>query len=342
MPRKQPNTDPAVMPLGDHLDELRTRLLYALYGLIPILILALVFGKDILAFMLSPLFQALEAQGLGSPQATGPLETFGAYLKVSFIATFVVGGPWLLYQLWLFVAPGLLQRERRFIYFLLPLSAILTTLSVVMLFTLVMPMMLAFFLSFGIDINLRTPTTAALPPNITLPSIPVLAADPPPESITPGMHWINSTLHEIRYVIDVSEGAPTIYAVGLQRDSGIRQDYRVVEYMSLLLSMLLAFAISFQTPVVMLLLGWVGLLDNAFLSKYRKHALFVTAVIAGGVTPGDVSSMMMLWIPLYVLWELGGLLIWLFPASRISGHDPKPQTDSPAPQGPRESDDAAA
>jgi Sec-independent protein secretion pathway component TatC len=330
----KPKTE-AVMPLGDHLEELRTRLLFAIYGLIPILILALVFGKQLLGIMLQPLTDALTNQGLGSPQATGPLETFGAYLKVSFIATFVVGGPWLLYQLWLFVSPGLLRRERRFIYFLLPLSALLTTVGVIFLYKFVMPMMLAFFLSFGVDINQRSPQTAPLPPNIILPSTPVLSADPPSDTLTPGMYWINSALHEVRYVLEVQQGTPVIYAAALQKESGIRQDYRVVEYMSLLLSMLLAFAVSFQTPVVMLLLGWVGLLNHSFLNNYRKHALLVTAVVAGMLTPGDVGSMVLLWVPLYILWELGGLLLWLFPASRISGEPPQ-SPDSP------ESPDAAA
>lgn len=314
------------MPLGDHLEELRKRLIFAIYGLIPILVLALVFGKEILGIMLQPLTDALKSQGLGSPQATGPLETFGAYLKVSFIATFVVGGPWLFFQLWLFVSPGLLKRERRFIYLLLPLSALLTTTGVIFLYKFVMPLMLSFFLSFGVDINQRNPETAPLPPNITLPVAPVLTADPPSQGLAPGMYWINSALHEIRYVVEMKDGTPVIYAGSIQKESGIRQDYRVVEYMSLLLSMLLAFAVSFQTPVVMLLLGWVGLLNHAFLNTYRKHALLVTAVVAGMLTPGDVGSMVLLWVPLYFLWELGGVLLWLFPASRVAG---EPKRESP-------------
>lgn len=309
----------AVMPLGSHLDELRKRVLYAIYGLAPVVGLALVFGKEILGFLLRPLFDALDAAGLGAPQATGPLETFSAYIKVSLITSIIIGGPWLLYQLWLFVAPGLYSREKRFIYFLLPLSFLLTLCGVSFLYRFVMPMMLSFFLAFGNDIGTRPTLSIPVPEGIVIPTMPVLEGDPPRETIKPGMYWLNRTLHEARFCLEVVDSQPVIYGTSVNRESGIRQDYRVIEYMNLLLSLLLAFAVSFQTPIVVLLLGWVGLITQDFLRKYRKHALLVTAVVAGMLTPGDVGSMMMLWVPLFILYELGGLLLRFFPASRVAG-----------------------
>ena len=98
----------------------------------------------------------------------------------------------------------------------------------------------------------------------------------------------------------------------------------------------LAFAGGFQTPVIVLLLGWSGIIDRAFLRKYRKHALLVTAVIAAFMTPGDPTTMFLLWVPLYVLYELGGVLLGLFPARNVAqglrfGRKPKPAPVADAP-----------
>lgn len=322
MPSSKPNSD-LVMPLGAHLDELRLRLIHAIYGLVPIAAISLYFGKHLLDFLLQPLFHALGEAGYGAPQATGPLETFGAYMKVSLIAALLVGGPWILWQAWKFVSPGLYAREKRFVYFLLPLSCLFTFLGVFFLYRLVMPMMLTFFLAFGSDIGVRPIPTVPIPAGVTMPALPVLEGDPAPADLKPGMYWINKPMHEVRFCIEAGE-SPVIFNQPLNKDAAIRQDYRITEYISLLLSMMLAFAVSFQTPVIVLLLGWAGIVDNAFLAKYRKYALFLTSIIAALLTPGDVASMLMLWVPLYFLYELGGLLLRIMPASRLAGSKESP------------------
>ncbi len=306
------------MPLGDHLEELRKRLIHALYGLAPIFVLSLVFGQHLLGFLISPLQHALLASGHDpAPLATEPLEVFGAYIKVSLIGAVVVGSPWVLFQIWRFVAPGLYDREKRFVYFLLPLSAILTTSGLLFLFRVVMPLILAFFLQFGVQIGVLAPIYADLPPNTTLPKIVILDGDP--KSPAPGETWFNKRLNEERLCISVSaSGVPEILARPMNKAAGIRQDFRVASYISLLLSLSIAFAVAFQTPVVVLLLGWAGFIDVAFHSKFRRHALFGCAIAAALMTPGDVASMLLLWIPLYALYELGGLLLRMFPASRVA------------------------
>lgn len=307
-----------LMPLGDHLEELRVRVIHALIGLVPIVVLSLVFGKQLLSYLLVPLQEALEQAGSGSsPQATGPLETFGAYVKISMIAAVLVGSPWLMYQLWRFVSPGLYAKEKRFVYLLLPLSTLLTVGGVVFLYKFVMPALLAFLLSFGSDVGVRHVDPAPLPEGIVLPQMVVLDADPVAPQV--GMQWVNKTLHEMRVCIEVVDGVPVIYGMSMHKSAGIRQDYRVAEYVSMVLSLLLAFAVSFQTPVVVLLLGWIGIISTSMLVKYRKYALFATAVVAALATPGDVASMFMLWVPMYILYEFGLLLLWLLPAWRVAG-----------------------
>ena len=85
------------MPLGDHLEELRRRLVFALYGLIPLALVSLIVGRRILTFIMQPALDALVASGYSRFMTTaGPLEGFGSYVKVSLIVTLLVGSPFIL------------------------------------------------------------------------------------------------------------------------------------------------------------------------------------------------------------------------------------------------------
>lgn len=316
--------DPKSMSLGDHLEELRARLLYALLGLMPIFGVSLMFGKSILAFLLRPAERALLAAGQPDEfLGLGPLEVLGAYLKVSVVITVVLGTPWVLYQLWKFVAPGLYMHERRYVYFLLPLSAVLTVSGVYFLYRVILPVMLAWLIAFGTDIGARGRETADLPKDVTLRSVPVLAADPPAKDLKVGDEWVNTSLLQRRVCVGVRDGVPDILAENLRKESPIVQQFSIEKYVSLLFTLTLAFAGIFQVPVVVLLLGWVGLIDHTFVRTYRKHAILACAVVAALISPGDPASLVLLWAPLVVLWELGGVLLRLFPAHKVAG--PRPE-----------------
>src|SRR5262245_59297256 len=98
MPTANPDSN---IPLGDHLEELRKRLTVALFGLIPLVVVSLIVGRKILAFIMQPALDALVASGYSRLMtANGPLEGFGSYIKVSLIVTLLVGSPWILFQLW--------------------------------------------------------------------------------------------------------------------------------------------------------------------------------------------------------------------------------------------------
>ncbi|MDX2131081.1 MAG: twin-arginine translocase subunit TatC [Planctomycetota bacterium] len=311
------------MPLGDHLEELRRRLIWALAGLLPIAMVALGFGSYLLAFLVEPAKSAL--RDAGQPDmliGTGPLETFATYMKVSLIAAVIVGSPWIIYQLWRFVAPGLHRHEKRFVYFLLPLSALLTATGLVFLFRIILPVMLGWLVGFGATIGAATASSAAVGADVVVPSVPLLEADPTDPA--PGALWFNRTLMELRICVGTPEERE-IRAVSMHRQSGIVQQYRVSEYVSLLLTLTLAFAAAFQAPVIVLLLGWVGLIDQAFIAKYRRHAVLICAVLAAVLMPGDPLSMILMWIPLMLLYELGGVLLRIFPAARVAG--PAPSDD---------------
>lgn len=311
-------SDPSHMPLGDHLDELRRRLLYGLVGLVPIVVVALIFGERLLGFLLEPAQDALRRSGQSEMlQQTSPLEVFGTYMKVSLIAAAVVGSPWLLYQLWRFVAPGLYRHERRFVYFLLPLSTILTTLGLVFLFRIILPTILMYLVGFGTGIGVREVPRAPVPEGVVLPSVPVLAADPISPEV--GQAWINGPLSQYRVCVFKSDTKIEVLTAPMRKETGIMQQYRVSEYVSLLLTLTVAFAAAFQAPVVLLLLGWIGVVDASFLNKYRRHAILINAVLAAILMPGDPISMVLMWVPLMALYELGGVLLRLFPAHRVAG-----------------------
>ena len=115
------------MPLGDHLEELRRRLLFALLGLIPFLVISVAIGRWVLDFMTIPVRKALAEAGLPPVlQATSPVEVFGSYMKVVLLLTILGGSWWILIQLWRFISPGLYMSERRFVYILVPMSFLLT------------------------------------------------------------------------------------------------------------------------------------------------------------------------------------------------------------------------
>ncbi|MCA9283476.1 MAG: twin-arginine translocase subunit TatC, partial [Phycisphaerales bacterium] len=193
--RREP--DPNAMTFGEHLEDLRKRLWLAIIGLLPIAAIALAVGIPALEFMIRPVQAALRERNLpASLQATGPAETFGAYLRVAVAITLVIGAPWVVYQLWLFVAPGLRRAEQRLAYFLIPFSGVLTSLGLVMMWFFMLPVVLAFFIGFGADIGRQSPVVAAPPSEVAFPSLPVLAADPPEPHV--GDVWINTELMQMR------------------------------------------------------------------------------------------------------------------------------------------------
>jgi sec-independent protein translocase protein TatC len=317
------------MTLGEHLDELRKRLIMALFGLLPLVIIAFYFGDHLLQYILEPARQALAESDQPDMVAIGPLETFSAYMRVSFITAIVVGAPWIFYQAWRFVAPGLHKHEKRFVYFLIPLSGILTASGVAFLFKVVLPLVLTFLIAFGTGVGQRPIETRPLPQGITLPSLPILDVDP--DAPTPGEVWINKKLHRVRLCIAEREGKPQVLSIDLYSEGGIRQQYRVSEVLSLMLTLIAAFAGAFQAPLIVLLLGWAGVIDRVFLAKYRRHAAFACVVLAAAVMPGDPASMIAMAVPLILLYELGGILLWLFPARRIAGKKPTTEAEDDRP-----------
>ena len=94
----------------EHLDELRRRLLYSLAAIALAFALALTRARDILEFLLRPIRPFLGDQ---KPVFFDLTEPFVLYMKVGFLASLFLSAPFVLYQLWAFISPGLYPRERR-------------------------------------------------------------------------------------------------------------------------------------------------------------------------------------------------------------------------------------
>lgn len=320
--------DAKTMSFFEHLDELRIRLVWAVLGLLPILGLALYFGPQLLEIIVRPVLQKLiEAGQPPEMQSTSPFETFFTYIKLAMIATLIVGAPWVLWNLWKFVSPGLHEHERKLVRLMLPMSAVLSALGVAFLWAIALPTTLFFMISFSTDIGRQHSETAAPAQGIVLPQIPTLASDPTDPK--PGDAWINSEFNEMRVCIRLDKDkAPVLWTIaGALVKPGVgsatlKQQYKVDDYTDTFLSLALGFSVAFQTPVVVLILGWIGIIDQAFLSKYRRHAIMLAAIVGALATPGDPSMMLLMGIPMWLLYELGSILLRVFPPRRSTDDVP--------------------
>jgi sec-independent protein translocase protein TatC len=128
--------------LIDHLIELRARLLRAVLGLVIVFVAFLPFANRLYAWLAKPLLAKLPAGG--QLIATGVVSPFFAPVKLAFFAALFVSVPWLLYQAWAFVAPGLYQREKKLALPLLVSAVSLFYAGCAFAYFLVLPAVFAF------------------------------------------------------------------------------------------------------------------------------------------------------------------------------------------------------
>jgi sec-independent protein translocase protein TatC len=148
--RKKKDPLNTTMSLGDHLDELRLRLVLALVGLVLGTIVCFCFGSRIVAFIQRPYNNLMPNRPLS---VLGPSDALVGYIKISLIAGLILSSPWVFYQMWRFVAAGLYQKERRYVHLAVPFSAALFVVGALFFLYIVAPISLSFFLKFGKLIN---------------------------------------------------------------------------------------------------------------------------------------------------------------------------------------------
>ena len=132
-----------------HLAELRQRLIHSFIFLIIFFVICYFFSEYIYGFLVDPFAQAVKDHNSNRRLIfTALQETFLTYLKVSFFTAFFVTCPYILMQIWKFVAPGLYKHEKKAIMPYLILTPILFFLGGMLVYYLIMPLAIKFFLSF--------------------------------------------------------------------------------------------------------------------------------------------------------------------------------------------------
>jgi sec-independent protein translocase protein TatC len=131
----------------EHLDELRRRLMRSLIAAFVGMLVCYTFAKDIFDWLMLPLFEALPEKS--SMIYTAPHEAFFTYIKVAFVAGVFLTSPYIFYQVWLFVRPGLYAHERKYIMPISFCSALLFVVGSLFGYFIVFPFAYKFFMSFS-------------------------------------------------------------------------------------------------------------------------------------------------------------------------------------------------
>jgi sec-independent protein translocase protein TatC len=144
----------STMSLGDHLDELRTRLLYALAGVAVCAIIGFFLGRRIIAFLEGPYVDAMgeEARLI----ALGPADGFISYVKIALVTGLILSSPWVFYHLWMFIAAGLYPNEKKYVYIAAPFSAALFVAGALFFIVVVGPLTLGFLVRINNFISLSS------------------------------------------------------------------------------------------------------------------------------------------------------------------------------------------
>lgn len=136
------------MTLVEHLDELRSRIIRALLGLLIGMGIALALSPQAIQIINQPLHDVAGKEPLITLDMVSP---FILYLRISLYMGILIASPWIFYQLWMFVAAGLYKHERKYIVYAVPFSAVLFITGALFFLFYISPMLLAFFYAFARD-----------------------------------------------------------------------------------------------------------------------------------------------------------------------------------------------
>jgi len=234
------------MSFFDHLEELRWRIIWALIGVVAGTAICWFFIDWIMRdVLLRPIITLNATLGAGQqPIHLQNLKPFGQlmlYMEVAIVGGIVISVPNVLYQLWAFIAPGLMPNERKYIKSIVFFSSFCFLSGIAFSYFAMLPAALRFFAGFG---------------------------------------------------------APEI-----------QNNLAISEYMSFIVSVMLAAGVVFELPMVSWFLSKLGILTPAFMRRYRRHSIVVIFILAAVLTPGtDPVSQILLAIPLLALYEIS---IWI-------------------------------
>ena len=306
--------------------ELRAAVVRGLLGVGVGACVTLPFGREIVGWLCVPLLEAQAGVGVApGAYVFSPLSGFAVYLRVSLVGALVLSLPWVVHQGWRFLRAGLYEHERRVLRLLGPLSAGLSVLGVLFLYYVMLPVVLWFLIGFAVSY-----------PGVGGGAGGTGVGGSGGEAVVGGAGGGVVRVPVVEGGV-VAGGEGGEGAVWFDRGAGVLKVWvdggvRVFEpagggvarplidlnqYLNFAAVLGLGVLVAFQLPVVMLMLGRAGVVDQGVLSGYRKHALFVCFAAGALLTPADVMSMVVLAGPLYLLFELGLLLMG--PGGGVSG-----------------------
>lgn len=318
--REHPHPDEVRMTLGEHLEELRSRLIKALFALLIGAVVCYFFRRHVMAFLTWPIFTILRQVGQEADLGyLSPAENFMTFLKVSIILGMILTAPYSITQLWGFVAAGLYPHERRWVNRFAPVSIVLFFVGSSFLLVVVSPLLLRFLLTYETSI----PDYGKFMPSFLIPDpedpldpkdmaetwpttgpapIPIYEKDPsdPPE----GYCWINRTEREVRIRVG-NDFFKVGHLQGVAKRNQLRPNIRISAYVTFILHLAAAFGIGFQVPVVVAFLAAIGITTEKQMRALRRYVWFGMAIAAAFLTPPDISSMMFLLVPMALLYEVG-------------------------------------
>ncbi|MBI3179105.1 MAG: twin-arginine translocase subunit TatC, partial [Deltaproteobacteria bacterium] len=131
--------DPNKMTLLQHLEELRRRLIKSVVVIFIAVVACFSMAPNLFDILRTPLDHIVEGNDI-ELQVLGPLEMFVTYLKLSLLAALFVTAPWVLLQVWMFVAPGLYKHEKRWIVPFVVLGSVFFAGGAAFAFEIVLPM----------------------------------------------------------------------------------------------------------------------------------------------------------------------------------------------------------
>ena len=162
--------DDVEMGFFDHLRELRTRLVRALWGMIPGFAIGWIFREQLLAALVQPFKEAWIAggrEGLPSLHFLNPIDPIVAYLKIAAIAGLLIAAPWVFWQLWGFISPGLYRKEKRLAIPFVLVSTFFFVGGAGFGYLVVFPFAFQYFLEFAVTL----PNDMTVEPMITISEI---------------------------------------------------------------------------------------------------------------------------------------------------------------------------
>jgi len=307
------------MTLGEHLEELRGCVLRSLLSLVLACLLMIWPAKYLLEVIARPVVLALRRHGQpDSFLATGPVESILVYIKVVVIFGLIAASPYILYQLWNFVAVGLYPHERRWVYRIVPASVGLFLLGVLFMYVFALLVSLNFLVGFSGWLPLPRPQPNPLErlvlniPELRPPDsqptvdegarVPLLSVDPVDPPV--GALWVN--LPDSKLKLRLSDDKT--YSVQLLRDDKralVTTHFRIGQYLSFVLIMTIAFGVAFQMPLVIMFLARTGIVPAETMRKHWRVAVLIIVFIAGLLAPPDLLSHLMLSGPMVLLYVLG-------------------------------------